>query len=56
MKTKPWKTVIVDSSEILSEHDTLAEAQKYMNKQREAGLKALAIPGSFSFNGKLWTS
>jgi hypothetical protein len=51
---KPWKTVIVDGPEVLAEHDTLAEAQANMNEQREAGVKALAIPGSFMFNGKLW--
>ena len=51
---KLWQTVVVDSPEVLAEHDTIAEAQAFMNKQREAGVKALAIPGSFMFNGKLW--
>jgi len=51
---KPWKTVIIDGPEVLAEHDTIAEAQAFMSKQREAGVKALAIPGSFMFNGKLW--
>lgn len=51
---KPWKTVIVDGPEELARHDTIAEAQAYMNAQRRAGKRALAVPGNYRFNGKLW--